>query len=295
MTDVKTSASYAYRLLRRQPMPGIAFLKDADGSIHTHTSQLDRIMREAWSPIYQGAGDYDRKAVEFCCKYREYLVEGPPINTPAIDTKWVLRAFTHAKATAGGIDGWRPAELMNMPPIAAKHLARILRSIEQGSKWPEALTNALCVYIGKPKHQNDDPRAFRGLLILSAAYRTWARARLHDMEPHLQGSFNDDVFAGRRGRGANDAWHTMAVVSEAARLRGDPQAMLMFDLYKAFDQINRSLIYCLMLLAGIPWSVVLPYATHMEALRIVPAFHTGCRMPASRPASIPQGCPFSML
>eukprot|EP00969_Alexandrium_andersonii_P299018 13218344-Alexandrium_andersonii.AAC.1 len=105
----------------------------------------------------------------------------------------------------------------------------------------------------------------------------------------------DDIFAGRSGRGAADAWHSLSLAVERARVLQQPLALVAFDLFKAFDQLNRWTIYSLMACAGVPACVLLPYLRFMESLSVVGVFRHGIGKPTSRKEAIPQGCPFSML
>eukprot|EP00969_Alexandrium_andersonii_P303432 13414272-Alexandrium_andersonii.AAC.1 len=69
----------------------------------------------------------------------------------------------------------------------------------------------------------------------------------------------------------------------------------MFDIWKAFDQTNRAIVYVAFLAAGMPIPVLLPYMRYMEALQVIGIYPQGVGELVTRRASIPQGCPFSML
>eukprot|EP00969_Alexandrium_andersonii_P294601 13021656-Alexandrium_andersonii.AAC.1 len=105
---------------------------------------------------------------------------------------------------------------------------------------------------------------------------------------------DDSLHSGVKGIGAADAWHATALKVERAQRSGDPVALTTVDLYKCYDQINRVVLYLALLKSGCPRGVVLGYVSHIESLRPFNEFAEGVGSPRYRPASIPQGCPFSM-
>eukprot|EP00969_Alexandrium_andersonii_P022200 971407-Alexandrium_andersonii.AAC.1 len=72
------------------------------------------------------------------------------------------------------------------------------------------------------------------------------------------------AFAGVAGRGAQDAWYGLAARCEQALLGGRSVTSTSVDVYKAFDQVCRPLVYCAMLKAGWPTQLVQAYAKFQE-------------------------------
>eukprot|EP00969_Alexandrium_andersonii_P083245 3672683-Alexandrium_andersonii.AAC.1 len=97
-----------------------------------------------------------------------------------------------------------------------------------------------------------DPLAFRGLLILPTVYRTWAKVRLRQLSPWIRSWAPPHLFSGLKGRGAQDAWISTALDVESCRVWSQDIAVTAFDMFKAFDQLCRPLLYCLMLQSGWP-------------------------------------------
>eukprot|EP00969_Alexandrium_andersonii_P000617 26498-Alexandrium_andersonii.AAC.1 len=87
------------------------------------------------------------------------------------------------------------------------------------------------------------------------------RAWLDDWYPQTS-------FAGIEGVGACDAWSITALHLEQARCESAPAILTSFDLFKAFDQINRPLMYALMATAGVPKQVLGPYVRYLEGVRV---------------------------
>ena len=66
------------------------------------------------------------------------------------------------------------------------------------------------------------------------------------------------------------------------------------DLQKAFDEVQRKLLYKLLRQAGYPERVLMAYISFQECLTVYNAVGEGLGLPYHRPCSIPQGCPLSM-
>ena len=191
-------------------------------------------MRDSWAPIYEGNDATCEHTASFIAKYRQYLAHGPTIQVPELEVRLVMKALQCMSDSAGGADGWLPSELRHAPRSAVEALVPFLRMIEGGRPWPEALTVAKSVYIGKHVDATVEALKFRGLLITSAIYRMWAKMRLHHVAPAMQHLLTDDMFAGRSSRGAADAWHTMSLALERATAAKQPLVVAAFDLFKAF-------------------------------------------------------------
>eukprot|EP00969_Alexandrium_andersonii_P071704 3165899-Alexandrium_andersonii.AAC.1 len=65
-------------------------------------------------------------------------------------------------------------------------------------------------------------------------------------------------------------------------------------MFEAFDQLNRSIIYMLMLASGLHHDIVTGYLTHLEQVEAVGFYANGCGTAKKRQLSVPQGCPWSM-
>ena len=106
----------------------------------------------------------------------------------------------------------------------------------------------------------------------------------------------DDVAlnAGVPGKSATDAWHTTALDIETAQMSSFALAGGSLDIYKCFDQLNRTLIFKLAEVAGMPKPILTAYRAFVVGMRSRFQYGSNIGKPYSPPTSIPQGCPFSM-
>ena len=114
------------------------------------------------------------------------LSELPEFHLQDIETEQLHAAFRAMGNTAAGMDAWAPAELRDIPRQATQWMAAMLNRVEKGMKWPSDITKARVAYIAKEQGSVTDPMQFRGLTIMSAIYRVWAKQRLHMLEPWVR-------------------------------------------------------------------------------------------------------------
>ena len=76
-----------------------------------------------------------------------------------------------------------PAEFKLLSRKACDALAEMFNCIEEGASWPEQTTTARAALLAKEGESDLDPLAYRVLLMLSTAYRIWAKVRLEQLHP----------------------------------------------------------------------------------------------------------------
>ena len=222
------------------------------------------------------------------CKQAEYKLE-------AIQWERFKEVCLHGKQSAGGLDGFEPADFALLSDLAYQWIVRLLNTIEDGGSWPVDLTNAKAAYLAKDPNRLEDPLAYRVLMILPTVYRRWASTRLGDMDQWVRSWQKPTMFAGVPDAGAEDAWWTTALDLEEAHLNGTAFSGGATDIWKCFDQLNRQLLYELAKRAGMPVRVLRAYIAFQESLRIHNSVAGGLGKPFSRKCGIPQGCPLSMM
>ena len=163
-----------------------------------------------------GGTETPRRSGSFLDKYPEHLARGPIAKAPRITKRAAPAAFRRNWGTAGGLDGWDSGELRDLPETAAGWLAAFYRAIESGPPWPAALLKARVAYLAKSEGVTRDPMDFRGLVIASIIYRTWAKMRLHHLGSWISEWIPREAYAGMKGRSAADAWHAAAIDVERA-------------------------------------------------------------------------------
>ena len=75
---------------------------------------------------------------------------------------------------------------------------------------------------------------------------------------------DESMFAGMPGRGAEDASYEAAVFAEHAALHDEVVSGAVADIFKCFDQLPRPLLYCMLLIGGMPSCIVTAYRNFQE-------------------------------
>ena len=193
------------------------------------------------------------------------------------------------------MDQWLPAEFKLLSEKACDALAEMFNCIEEGAKWPEQTTKARAAFLTKGEESDLDPLSYRVLLMLATAYRTWAKTRLEQLHPWIKTWAVDEIYAGVEGQGANDAAYTTAVEIELCRLLDIDYSGGAADIFKCFDQVQRPIVYKVLQLAGMPARVLSAYQSFQEAVMVRNTVDGGLGEEYSKPTSVPQGDPMSMM
>lgn len=128
-----------YQLVKGKSVEPFTCLQH-QGRIVTDRSQIDRLLQEAWNPIFAIYPEGEDKAPD--CHTTFSLVPGtyPSCSFPRLtleDFHFVLRRKLKAN-TATGLDGWRPHELKSLPDCLLSALLDIYHLCEQVGHFPSS-------------------------------------------------------------------------------------------------------------------------------------------------------------
>ena len=104
-----------------------------------------------------------------------------------------------------------------------------------------------------------------------------------------------EMYAGVEGRGAQDAAYNTALLTEWCKAMNLDLTGGAADIFKCFDQLSRPLIYAIVEIAGMPPRVLETYKNFLEGLTVYNTVAGGLGEAYTKPTSIPQGDPFSMM
>eukprot|EP00666_Eupelagonemidae_sp_cell4sb_P017767 gene17767-biopygen28024 len=112
-----------------------------DGTVTANAAEIDALLRGAWAPIFQrySAEKPEPAWAPFRERYRQYIPSHPQRLEPltAADLRRTLARMS--SRSAGGLEGWRPAELKRLPPPLLDLVAAMLNAFEETGEWPDAL------------------------------------------------------------------------------------------------------------------------------------------------------------
>ena len=292
--------SRALRAKQPAPMSSLARQKDSGegkpkGSITTNPLEIDEILHEVWDPITHGnCSDPELAATSFTTKYRKHIYKAREFLVNDITVEDFKEQCRIDTDSALGLDGWAASDLQLLSNYGYQILVDMLNAIEHGADWPTAMRVTRAVFLSKDSEDTQNPLAQRILKITSGIYRKWGSLRMRHLRPWIQAWDDDAIHAGTPGKGAADAWMNTAIDLEEAKAKLQKIAGGSIDVYKCFDQLNKPLIFKLAKEAGMPDRVLQAYMKYINNIEV--RFQIGRTIGKHHqdPASLPQGCPFSM-
>lgn len=139
--------------------------------------------------------------------------------------------------------------------IASAQLLNIMNLAFKTGTAPREWTKSLIIPIPK---QGDltDPAKFRGISLTSLAAKRYNRILINRVKPHDDPPLRKNQNGFRQGRGTLEQILCFRRLIEGAQ-RGDPRLISIFvDFKKAFDSIDRTCMFAIVIAYGIPLKVV---------------------------------------
>ena len=132
--------------------------------------------------------------------------------------------------------------------------------------------------------------------MLPVVYRLWASLRLGHLREWVEGWLPKSVYSLGKGLSSVDAWFSTALDIEEvlSGTGGDQLHVMVADVIKSFDTVDRSILDCALGRLGLPdWFRKVYFSFHCQ-VRLRFKLAAGLGEPWCRDGGIPQGCPLSM-
>ena len=148
-----------------------------------------------------------------------------------------------------------------------------------------------------PKADGDSiPSGQRPLSVLPVVYRLWASLRLGHLREWVEGLMPKCVYSLGNGLSSDEAWFSTALDIEdvLSGTGGDQLHVMVADVIKSFDTVDRSILDCALGRLGLPdWFRKVYFSFHSQ-VRLRFKLAAGLGEPWCRDGGVPQGCPLSM-
>ena len=208
-----------------------------------------------------------------------------------------LQEVAKAKmSTAGGLDGWAWNEVKALSLPWFSGLAILLQLVESTGVWPQGLLDAYVAMI--PKADGDStPLVQRPLSVLPVVYRLLASLRLGHLREWVEGWLPKSGYSLGNGLSSFEAWFSTALDIEEvlSGVGGDQLHVMVADIIKSFDTVDRSILVCTLGRFGLPdWFRKAYFACHSQ-VRLRFKLAAGLGEPWCRDGGISQGCLLSMV
>ena len=128
-------------------------------------------------------------------------------------------------------------------------------------------------------------------------YRLWASLRLGHLREWVEGWLPNSVFSLGNGLSSVEAWFSTALDIEEvlAGIGGDQLHVMVADVIKSFDTVDRSILDCALGRLGLPDWFRKAYFSFHSQVRLLFELAAGLGEPWCKDGGIPQGCPLSMV
>ena len=257
---------------------------------------IDAELREAWMPFFCRSGHPVVNPDQFLDYGGHLLPQEPYLDLPKITGRDLQEVARATKSTAGGLDGWAWNEIKALPLPWFSGLAILLDLVETTGIWPQGLLGAYIAMI--PKADGDStPLGQRPLSVLPVVCRLWASLRLGHLREWVEGWLPKSVFSLGNGLSSVEAWFSTALDIEEvlSGAGGDQLHVMVADVIKSFDTVDRSIWGCALGRLGLPdWFGKVYFSFHSQ-VRLKFKLAAGLGEPWCRDGGIPQGCPLSMI
>ena len=277
----------------------VTSLKRGDGTFTANHKESDELLREAWSPIFRRFQDQPEPTYEAFRERFEADIAGRgcEMKLSKLDGNDLRKTLRKMKTkTSAGIEGWRMAELKQLPTPLLDKLADVFDVVERTGKWPKSLMRALISLI--PKGNGDGPLEQRPITVTSCVYRLWAATRLRSLIKWQESWVTDGQHGFRPHHGTDALYWKMALRVEKALLQGDARALWGFtiDFAKCFDRVPHEISLALATEWGAHDRIMRPLRAAYSTLeRRFKIGGVGVGEPFRCTNGILQGCPLSVV
>jgi hypothetical protein len=271
----------------------ICFLEEK-GRMVTDEAILDVLLKREWAEVHRRRPTHPEPDTDTFCKLflkeeasHEFLVED--INLGRLE---VALGMMNG-AAAGGLDGWRPAELQELPQGFLLLPLALIQHAERTGEWP-AVCQRVAVSLLK-KEGPASPLNHRPISVSSVLYRLWGAIRWTDLVNWQRTWLHDEQFGFHPGRSCEDAAVTVLLDADLARASGTHMAVLDLDLAKAFDRMPLAITLRLAAFKGIPGRVFKALCGWHKDLTFRYKFREGFGTQWRATNGFPQGCCISCI
>ena len=261
---------------------------------------IDAEFRNAWMPYFCISGHPVVTPEQFLGSFGHLLPQETYLDLPRITGRDLQEVARAKKSTAGGLDGWVWNEIKALRCLGFLVLL-FFWLVESTGSWPQGLLDACIAMI--PKADGDStPLGQRLLSVLPVVYRLWASLRLGHLREWVEGWLPKSVYSLGNGLSSVEAWFSTALGIEEvlSGTGGDQLHVMVADVIKSFDTVDRSILDCTLGRLGLPdWLAglcePLPWCRHLESLPDVKPqlYADNLRCSAARPRALFESAHFT--
>ena len=239
-----------------------SMIEPTSGIVQTGAEEIRSVWCDHFSNLLNRISHVDWSAVD--------RVPQLPIN-PMLervpDLPEALKAIQQlSNGKASGADGL-PAEIFKCGGLQlAQHLLSLVHSIWEHESVPQEFKDALLIPLYKGKGNKNVTDSYRGISLLSCAGKLVARILLNRLNAEVLDSNAPEEQCGfRAGRSTTDLIFAVRQIQEKCREHNQPLWAMFVDITKAFDSVNREVL----------WTIMGKFGCPGKFINLIKSFHNG--------------------
>lgn len=250
-----------------------AHIKATYQAIAANKDSVTKQFHETLNVTKKQKATYNTESKE---QYKDYIKEktiNPPPTTPGVTMKRLLVAIKkQKKGKAPGRDEITAECIQNLPPKHIDALLYLYNLMWELSYTPPSWQTAVTILLYK-KGDRMDIGNYRPITLLNSLFKTWERLLTTLLSETLGGSSPPpNQFGSQKGTSAPIAILVLRALLRQAGATGQPVYAAQVDLNKAYNRVNRNLLWAKLLKMDVPTTLIQAiestYTMCKEAIRI---------------------------
>ena len=265
----------------------VATIRDSSGN-NILTDRL--VVNDRWREYFANLLNTNIAHIDhsILSKVTQHPVANELADPPTLDE--VVRAVMHfKKMKAAGRDGIMVELIQHGGPMALKALHSLISTIWESEFVPQEWVEAVIVPLPK-KGNLQICDNWRGISLLSVPGKIFGRIIAERVQKLAETIIDETQCGFRKMRGCNDMVFVARQVQEKAREQQCSLNICFFDIKKAYDTVNRDILWPLLLKCGLPLKVVTLIRKLHEGMKAVVRVKDTFTEPFDVLNGLKQGC-----
>ena len=209
------------RHFRSADQTQLTVLKKSNGEITGSIHEMDLLLSNSWLPIFAKHTVTEQAIPDteaFMERYSDFITyhENNIGGITLEKVKWAIGRL--ATNGAGGLDGWKPKDLKELPDVILQFLNDVYEKIEETGIWSTSLCTAGILLI--PKGEGGAPLDQRPITVSAIVYRRWAAVRMRDSIPWQEAWMRSGQHGARAHHSTVDSLMRVSLFFEQSILDG---------------------------------------------------------------------------
>ena len=265
--DFKDGGRKAYQWIKDTWTPPLTALANKHGEVSTDPAEMVSTLQKEWDDLFnlQTQPSWDAFHEEFA-----RFLQSHPCEVPEFSASMIKAHIARVKKTrAVAADGWRMAEIKDLPLNLLSMVANLLGDLESTQKWPTSNTFAIVSCIPKAELSADqesspqaialrafDMRPICNISPWSTIYSGLLGLRFKHMQAWRESWLPASMAGARPKRDILDISLELTLEIDAATVNQTNLVGISLDRAKLFDGLSHQICFPTLLSLGAPEKII---------------------------------------